>query len=150
MQWLADSSGSWAGESTLHLSWLPEDQRLHAGPSKMQIDAIGDHGPFRLAYDWQYEGATQRGEMLIAGTSPTTVALGWVDSWHQGADVMRLEGPLTDSMAAASGTYQVEGHPAWGWRIEIELTGDTLHFRMFNISPEGDEEWAVRASYKRS
>ena len=41
--------------------------------------------------------------------------------------------------------------PDWGWRIELEVTElDEFEMRMYNISPQGEEELAVQARYDRS
>lgn len=78
------------------------------------------------------------------------VSFGWSDSWHQSGEVMLLRGtPKAEGVLSAQGSYRVEGHPEWHWRIELERGTDQLILRMTNISPEGEEEWAVEAIYSR-
>ncbi len=144
---IANAVGSWTGDSTLHMSWMPEGQRLEKGPSKLHVDLNGDSAFATLVYTWTYKGKQQEGQMLIAsGKSETTI--GWVDSWHQNTSVMLLRGESADD-PSCRGTYKVEGHPDWHWRIAIERNGEKLSLKMFNISPDGMEEPAVEGVYTK-
>ncbi len=144
---LANSIGSWSGDSTLHMSWMPEGQRTETGPSKLHIDLDKDKHYAVLTYTWTYKGNQEEGQMLIAsGKSETTI--GWVDSWHQNSAVMILRGAVSDDVAC-KGSYKVQGHPDWHWRIALAMDGTKLKLTMFNISPEGEEEPAVECAYTK-
>jgi hypothetical protein len=47
------------------------------------------------------------------------------------------------------GSYSYPPGPDWGWRITLSPGEDELEMRMFNIHPEGQEDLAVEASYRR-
>ena len=48
------------------------------------------------------------------------------------------------------GHYSVPGHPDWGWRTEIVPGEESFKYLMFNISPEGEEDWAVETVFERA
>lgn len=147
---LREAQGAWIGSSKLHLSWnQPPDNILESLSNlSVTLDPIGEFA--LLDYDWVYEGELQHGQLLLAGSSESgKVTGGWTDSWHQNSAVMALAGTGMEGEVNLSGEYEVEGHPNWGWRFLFELEGEMLAMRMFNVSPEGDEEWAVEAVYGR-
>ena len=48
------------------------------------------------------------------------------------------------------GSYEAPPGPDWGWRIIItNPSNNRLQIIMYNCSPEGVEELAVQADYKR-
>jgi hypothetical protein len=48
------------------------------------------------------------------------------------------------------GSYEAPPSPDWGWRFVINAPSDIeLKLVMYNVSPEGEEELAVEANYKR-
>ncbi len=150
--WMAEVVGNWEGESKLHMSWLPAEERIKACRSGLEIrvDPARTHAEWH--YTWTEDGNPQQGVMLIAGSSEgDAISVGWVDSWHQSADVMKLAG-TSGQCIKVRGTYKVEGHPEWGWRIELEadVAREKVSLKMFNVSPEGEEEWAVAAEYARA
>ena len=141
---IKESRGSWVGTMTLRLAWGPDQIETFQSNSKLVIE-IPEHDSFaNLRYRWSHEQADRYGEMLICGP---TVA--WCDTFHQCASVMHLLGE--GEGFKVTGNYTWEGSPPWGWRIEItNPTPDSLLLEMTNISPEGEEELAVRAQYRRS
>ena len=146
---LASATGHWDGNSRLHLSWLQDDQKIQEGPSLAQLEADLSGTFATLTYTWTYEGEPQHGRMLVAGTEPVTVA--WADSWHQSARLLILTGATTDAGFAVSGTYPAgDGSPDWGWRIEVSHSDKELRVLMTNITPDGEEEWAVDGRYTRA
>ncbi|HZH91231.1 MAG TPA: hypothetical protein VEX70_11510, partial [Pyrinomonadaceae bacterium] len=74
----------------------------------------------------------------------------WVDSWHASEKPLTLSG-ADDGLGKIDlrGTYEVPNHPAWGWRIVISTSEEALEIIMYNVSPEGEEDLAVRADYKK-
>lgn len=143
-QVLLESVGHWKGSSTLHLKWSEDNVQITDGPSTLRVASFNDQYAV-VDYEWEYEGKTERGT-LIAATGKKGTTFGWSDSWHQNSEVMLLTGEGAD----CKGTYQVEGYPAWGWRIAFSADVACLKMEMFNISPDGEEEWAVRAVYDRA
>lgn len=146
---LADAVGNWSGVSRLNLTHLPEDQRVSQWPTTATVKAVNAEF-LQIEYIWTYEGKDERGTMLIASSQARDeTTIGWTDSWHQSAAVMLLTGPGAER-ADCSGIFHVEGHPDWGWRIAVSLERDTFVVRMFIISPEGEEDWAVEKVYERA
>lgn len=146
---LKNLTQDWSGPSKLHLSWLEEGQSIHECDSTLHI-ALDPQGESAIiTYTWSEEGEPQNGHIIVNGSPKTDkVAAAWVDSWHQNSDVMRLEatGFESDSLSFR-GNYSVPGHPDWGWGIELIPGKDKFELKMTNISPEGEEEWAVHAIY---
>jgi hypothetical protein len=143
-QVLIDSVGDWVGTSTLHCDWPPGNVVIAPGPSRIRVELINAEIAL-VTYDWEYEGKTERG-VLIAAQREDKTTFGWSDSWHQNSEVMHLVGANAD----CKGSYQVGDYPEWFWRIAFSREGDTFKMEMFNISPEGEEDWAVRAEYTRA
>lgn len=141
---IKNSKGKWIGPSKLQLVWSPDNIQLFDCESTLEI-TFGEHEKYAtLRYEWAQEGEPQFGEMLICGN---TVA--WSDSWHQSGEVMLLKGEGTTHVSV-TGEYQWQDNPPWGWRIELSNPeSDQLLLLMTNISPEGEEDWAVEANYHR-
>ena len=91
--------------------------------------------------------------MLLIGydAENESVNASWVDSWHSSAKPLALSGTV-DGKGAINlyGTYEVPNHPDWGWRIIINAPEDTLQIMMFNVTPEGEEDLAVQANYRKT
>lgn len=104
-----------------------------------------------IAYSWEYEGKPQEGLLVIDGDPAKGRAeAAWTDSWHMANALMDCRGEARpDGSLNVMGHYGVEGHPDWGWRTEIVPKGDSFKYLMFNVSPEGEEEWAVETEFKR-
>lgn len=143
--------GNWVGTSTLHCPWPPEVDPIRSGESTVScaFDPTGSFAKISLVWN---ENGPQFSEFLICGSrTRDDVSCGWTDSWHLSNEVMMLRGTGIDgNVVDVQGTYRVEGHPEWGWRIAFSRSElGELKLGMFNISPEGQEEWAVRAIYNR-
>ena len=105
----------------------------------------------RLDYTWDYKGDPQEGSILF-GYMPSSdeVTAYWADTWHMGHLVMECRGAGLDEHAlSVFGTYEAPSGPDWGWRTKMTVDVDTLRMEMFNVSPEGHEELAVRSSWSR-
>ena len=142
--------GRWTGTKQVILD--PADAPLPAGPSQLAFQQLGAGELYRVEYDWQLEGLTRFGALLLAVHPETdTVSAAWVDSWHQSSAVMSLTSASSPAgVLRLSGRYAVEAGPAWGWAIEFESGAEEgLEMRMYNATPEGDEALAVRARYSR-
>ena len=146
---LIDAEGKWYGESVLNLSHLPENERIRPSDSSLTIQVEPRQTYAKVDYVWNEDGP-QSGALLICGQASSGIVTGaWADAWHQSSAAMHLTGDGMEGVVRLSGEYEPTGYPKWGWRLEFELAEDKLLFRMFNISPEGEEEWAVRAEYSR-
>ncbi len=138
--------GAWAGPNTLYY----EGKEL-LSDGTAEVRATGQGRFVTLTYTWAYEGAPQEGVIVFpaaVGEQPLRAAL--FDSWHTGGDLMVFQvlEPV-EGVTRLKGSY---GTPPeeWGWRIELsQPQAGTLLMRHFNITPDGQEEIAVRADYGR-
>lgn len=144
-----DAIGTWTGESQLHLSWLPEDERIIKSSTSLKVESNPHNTYATLRYTWTHDGEDQQGLFVIAADESAIATAGWSDSWHQSSAVMALKGEAK-AVVNLKGSYSVEGHSDWGWRVQFSMEGAVLVLEMFNISPEGEEEWAVRNTYHRA
>jgi hypothetical protein len=150
LKFLAEMTGDWSGSSELHMSWLEEEeQRIKKGPASVEVELDPSATYAKVNYIWTLEGELQHGSMIVASDESGSASAGWVDSWHMSAEVMAMKGTV-DGSVNLLGSYKVEGHPDWGWRIELRREGEELLLLMFNIGPDGTEEWAVRGTYRRA
>lgn len=141
--------GTWAGSNTLRLSWL-DPQEYHS-PGELSVAQTVKGKYLALAYTWSHEDVPHEGLLLIGHDAKNEIAnAAWVDSWHASAKPLTLSGAV-DGRGAIDlrGTYEVPGHPDWGWRILISTLGADMRIVMYNVSPEGEEDLAVRADYKK-
>lgn len=77
----------------------------------------------------------------------------WVDSWHMASKAMVCEGSsgLGGGRVELRGTYAAPPGPDWGWRTVLDPgDGNTFRMVMYNVSPDGNEDLAVEAVYRRS
>jgi hypothetical protein len=105
-------------------------------------------GFVRVDYNWEYQGASQKGSLLCGAD-----AASWIDSWHMGDKMMQCVVAQTEgAIYSCVGSYCVATGPDWGWRIDLIAVGDAvLRVWMVNIAPEGGREiLAVDALYSRS
>lgn len=105
----------------------------------------------RFDYKWDYKGDPQEGSILFGYSSSSgEVTAYWADTWHMGNLVMECRGAGSDEQSlSVFGTYAAPPGPDWGWRTKMTVDFDTLRMEMFNISPDGHEELAVRSSWSR-
>jgi hypothetical protein len=148
IQW-TDLLGQWSGTKQL---WLAPDAEAVTSESTAQVSTVAQGQFIALAYTWAIEGQPQDGLILFPpGAGETGSRAAWLDSWHVRDDMMPCEAAQAGSVVSLNGSYAAPPGPDWGWRIEIEAgQRDALVFRMFNITPEGQEALAVRAEYERA
>jgi hypothetical protein len=147
---LLPRAGRWTGENHL---WLDPTAEPHTSPSTLTIaGALRDH-VVRVEYEWTYEGKPQQG-MLLLGFDRARggkVTAAFADSWHMSEAVMLCEGTVDPEARTVSvkGTYgDGQGGPDWGWRLTLEAGDEsTLTLVMHNITPDGEEHLAVRATH---
>jgi hypothetical protein len=106
-----------------------------------------------LTYTWSHEEVAQEGLILLGYDDKQEIATAaWVDSWHMSSKIMSCQGTI-DAQGAIDlrGSYEAPPGPDWGWRIVITpKAGKELQMVMYNITPEGAEDLAVKADYKRA
>lgn len=144
---IKDAAGSWKGKSKLHLSWLPEAERITECDSTLHVDLDRNQEFATVTYVWSHEGKEHEGSILFCGSEKSGMSAGFADSWHQNTGVLPMKSDKFEANVKGTYTYDKE---EWGWRIVVEVAGETLTLRMFNISPKGEEEWGVEGVYKRA
>lgn len=146
---LAACGGSWSGTNRLQdpNANAPEDS-----PSTLVLTPILKNRFLRLDYTWGYQGDPQEGSLWIGGDKKGhEVTAHWIDTWHMSHGVMACRGTVReDGSISVRGSYAAPPGPDWGWRIDVHPgDGRTLRVVMFNVTPEGQEDLAVEASYQR-
>lgn len=142
-------AGSWKGDNKL---WLPPAEAPYESQSVAFITPVIRGKSVRIDYTWAFDGEPQEG-LLLCGyeTKEDLVTAVWVDSWHMSDKFMICQGLAEgDGAIVVRGSYAAPPGPDWGWRMVIGPgDGDTFRLVMYNISPDGQEELAVEASYTR-
>lgn len=143
--------GDWKGSNTLHLGdWGPTPIRESVSTATVQERNLGQF--LEIAYIWEYDGKPQEGVIIFGGDNKTdAVNAFWTDSWHLSHNLMLCNGKESPiGGISVTGSYQVEGHPDWGWRSEIAATDGGFEYKMFNVSPDGEEAIAVEMKMDRT
>jgi hypothetical protein len=145
---LKSAAGNYKGTNRLH---YPPENPPDESRSNLNLTSILNGKFVRIDYSWSYKNERQEGSMLI-GFVPkeNLVTMHWIDTWHMSNKVLVLQGTVeSDGSINVFGSYPAPPDPDWGWRIVIKPADETLNISMFNISPKGEEEPAVEASYNR-
>jgi hypothetical protein len=142
--------GEWTGDNLLRLSWLtPSDFQSR---SRLTVTSVVKGKFLTIFYTWSYDNAPQEGQLTLGYDEAQGLATAaWCDSWHQSARLLFCQGSITESGdLELLGSYAAPPGPDWGWRIVISSPdGEDLKLTMYNVSPEGVEDLAVNAEYKR-
>jgi len=143
-------SGRYAGPSRLWMS--PDDPPHDCASTAVVSGAIGDRF-VQIDYRWAFEGQPQEGRLLLGYEAQGEgVTIVWADTWHMGDALMVCRGQVDPGgTVAVRGSYAAPPGPDWGWRIEIAPAGDdAFQIDMYNVTPDGQEALAVRATYERN
>jgi len=143
---LAGCDGAWLGANILHnpMTGAPEDSAAMA-----TVQPILGGRYVQLEYRWSFNGQPQEGFMLVGGQNHAHT-LHWIDSWHMADAVMDCKGEShNETEINVVGHYAAGDGPDWGWRTIIKPTpGESLRIEMYNISPEGQQDIAVKMILK--
>jgi hypothetical protein len=147
---LSRLEGDWAGTNTLHAVWLPDP--IIKSPSTASVSADVNGQVLVIRYDWSYEGKKETGLLVLECAADSNAATAaWTDSWHSKDTLMMCTGTYDETgRVSVLGHYSVPDNPDWGWRSEIEPSSTGFTYKMFNISPEGEEEIAVETHFERA
>ncbi|MCI0338470.1 MAG: DUF1579 domain-containing protein [Acidobacteria bacterium] len=141
--------GDWKGNNLLRTSWLTPPE--HLSSSNLSVAQVANGKFLTFTYTWSHEDIAHEGLLVLAYNNEQNVATAaWVDSWHMSSKIMPYRGTI-DQLGVIDllGSYEAPPGPDWGWRIIIApASGNDLQITMFNISPEGVEDLAVKADYK--
>ncbi len=149
LELLRSSAGEWRGASILQ---DPESGIHEECLSTATVTPLLGGKFVRLDYTWSYRDKPQEGSLLVgADAKAGLVTVHWIDSWHMGTKVMACTGTLPNGRTlGVRGTYAAPPGPDWGWRIDITPDERSkLGILMFNVTPDGQEAEAVRATYSR-
>jgi hypothetical protein len=139
--------GLWRGESRLLLHRPVEETYLSVMTAEteqtMQQQAL------LMRYAWQVEDEPQDGLFVLNQLDDVVAGL-WFDSWHMANSSMTTTGARLDGGLSVCGSYPTSEGPDWEWRILLQPAANSRLLRMFNITPEGDEELAVDADFART
>jgi hypothetical protein len=142
--------GTWSGDNLLHLSWLtPTD---YHSPTSLTVTPTVKDRFLLFNYTWSHENTPHEGLVLVGyDKNDNVVTASWVDSWHMSGKIMFCKGSLdANGTIDILGSYEAPPGPDWGWRITItHSTDQALQIIMHNVTPDGEEDLAVKAEYKR-
>ncbi len=143
-------AGEWHGINLLYTTWI-EENPVTESDSFCSISMRASGKFLKIEYDWVYENEKQDGLLLIGSEKDSDEAQAiWIDSWHMNNKFMVCDGNYAGNSILIKGFYQVPNHPDWGWRTDIVFSDeDSFKIVMYNVSPEGEEDLAVEAIYKR-
>ena len=140
-------AGDWQGRNLLWLSEQPMESETTAA-----VRSAAGGTCLCVEYVWSYEGKAQQGILLLGSQGEGVMQGVWRDSWHSSGEFMVSQGK-----AEGADQVQILGHfaappgPDWGWRTHLRTDSeDRFEIVMTNISPEGEEDPAVRMEYRRS
>jgi hypothetical protein len=146
---LAHAEGEWVGTSLL---CFEPGQPTFSSESTAHVTRIVNGTALEMRYDWSFDGKPHEGLLLLSDEpSGNRCRMSWMDSFHYANNMMLLTGALAgEGEINVRGSYPAPTGPDWGWRITLEMPdAGTLVLRMFNITPDGQEGWAVEATYRR-
>ena len=142
-------TGKWQGQNSL---WLSPENPAQESATTLSIAPAVNRKFIEIKYSWAYEDKPQEGFLILGYETERQLATAvWADSWHMGEKFMHCQGIIKENGCVnVRGHYQAPTGPDWGWRIVIEPGNEiTLNLIMYNISPAGEEELAVKAVYGR-
>ena len=142
--------GRWKGTKELYFTGPPNPDSV--SDSELVVAPVAKGNFLSFTYTWSFKDEEHEGFLLVGNGNANGVATAaWVDSFHMSAKVMNCEGEVDEQgRIDVLGSYEAPPDPDWGWRIEVIPEGKSLQIIMHNISPDGEEVLAVRATYERT
>lgn len=153
---LSNLPGEWTGENHL---WLSPEEPARISECSASVSKTSRNQALCIQYAWYAHSGLQEGLLLLGFGGPVHengLTLGieavWIDSFHTNSRFMICKGSLQqDGAVSIQGSYAAPPGPDWGWRIFVD-PGSAGVFRvaMYNISPEGKEDLAVKMELSRT
>ncbi len=122
---LSNHLGTWEG--TWQTFLLP-GEIFDEGPIVATIDRDSD--AFVIEYSGEIKESNVTGRLRWSEARGNTT-VDWVDSWHTGGELQRLEG-----LGDAPPSYQYEDADPWTWDITIDTTDTGFKVTHHNTGPE--------------
>ncbi len=143
--------GAWDETSRL---WLDPRGPGEASAATASVVLVAGGEFASIAYTWSFGGQPQDGLLLVRlSDGPSALGAVWVDSFHTSGGFMTFRDEVDPSgRRSLYGTYAAQEGPAWGWRIALEEDDDAddgFRLAMWNVPPEGMDERAVEARFRR-
>ena len=141
--------GEWAGPSLL--CFAPGQPTISCESTATVVRSVKGTA-LEMHYDWSYEATPHQGLLILSDDAASgRCEIAWMDSFHYTNRMMLLTGAHAgEGEINVRGSYPAPTGPDWGWRMTLEMPdAETLVLRMFNITPDGQEGWAVEATYHR-
>jgi hypothetical protein len=108
---------------------------------------VGRHLPTWALQEDEHEGLIIFGHERESDTLTAT----WIDSWHMSDKVMlSREIERNPDAISVMGYYAAPPGPDWGWRTVITPDTDSFQMTMYNVTPDGEETFAVGVTYRRA
>jgi len=144
---LAAIGGTWQCTNKLNFG---QGAPVHESPGTATVSTRVGGQCLEIAYTWAFEGKPQEGLIILDGKTQK-MAAAWTDTFHYANELMLCRGTVDDSgRVAVTGSYAAPEGPDWHWRTEIEPGDDSFKYMMINITPDGQEEWAVEMDFTRT
>ncbi len=146
---LASLVGTWKCANKLNFG---QGSPIHESPGTANVGTRIGGQCLEIAYAWGFEGKPQEGLILLdGGPSNNEMAVVWTDTFHYANSLMLCNGTIDgNGHVAVTGSYSAPDGPDWHWRTEIEPGDDSFKYMMINITPDGQEEWAVEMEFLRA
>ena len=141
-------TGTWKGKYTL---WKSPDDFPEITESLMTVKSALLKKFLIFDYTWAVDNHPQEGSLKLGFESKRSLfSAFWIDTWHMGEKFMTCQGFIDEfNSLVLRGFYEVSSGPDWGWKTVIENEGESLRITMYNVTPEGNDQLAVKAVYKK-
>ena len=138
--------GAWVGE--YKLNWMdPSTSAFSEEVSRGTATVSGD----RIEYTWEFRGEPQSGTIELERVD-AGVQTRFVDTWHTpDGKALVSTGSIEGGRVDVRASYPAGEGPDWGWRTEVDVADQgAFGFRMYNITPDGQEVIAVDVTCRRA
>lgn len=139
-------AGQWQGTAT---TWFEPGPGFQ-DPWHVRFRALPGGNFVLQEYTLSVQGKPHEGCALIGRDEGGNVTVAWADSFHtSGTGVMTSTGHVRAGVLDVLGSYEMGGQ-RWGWRTEMQLEGEELVVRAFNVFPDGASHPAIEVRLQPS